>query len=475
MDEFFAKDPIGSFIQNQFVEKKGQKAVSLVSSVNQDKWKKVHLVTEKQIDQAIQSAYLSFLSFRQTTAYERAEILKKVASLLRCYKDKVARIITTEMGKTLRESYAEIEYSAGYFEWFAEEAKRVYGYSIPSHAPEKELNVHHEPVGVVGVITPWNFPVAMAARKVAPAIAAGCTAIVKPSPETPYSLLTVAAMFFEAGLQKGALSVLIGDEKKIGKKLLESPRVRKITFTGSTAVGKYLYRESAETLKKLTLELGGHAPVLVFDDADLDSAVEETVRAKFRNNGETCAAANRIFLQKGIEKEFISKLVKRVKKLKVRNPFLEEADLSTILHPLSLGRIPKHIKDAKEKGAKVVLQGQTPAHPTILTGCTSEMKIFQEETFGPTMALSTFKEDQEGVALANDTPYGLAAYVMTRCMEWARLCRKNLRFGFIGINDGIPSAPHVPFGGIKYSGFGREGGPSGIYEYLVEKFISQKF
>lgn len=250
MDEFSSKDPIGSFIQNHFVEKKGQKPISLISCVNQDKWKRVHHVTDKQIDQATQSAYLSFLSFRQTTAYERAEILKKVASLLRSYKDKVARIITTEMGKTIREAYAEIEYSAGYFEWFAEEAKRVYGYSIPSHTRDKELNVHYEPVGVVGIITPWNFPVAMDARKIATAIAAGCTAVVKPSPESPYSLLTVAAMFFEDGLQKGALSVLIGDEKKIGKKLLESPRVRKITFTGSTTVGKYLYRESADTLKK---------------------------------------------------------------------------------------------------------------------------------------------------------------------------------------------------------------------------------
>ena len=334
MDKFFQKSTLGSFYSNRFSTSK-KKAQPLYSIVTHKVIKKLHFASPSDVLRAIDSAKEGLDSLRKMTAYEKADLLQKAKNLLLKYKDSFSEIMTLEMGKTLQEAKDEIDYAASYFSWFSAEAVRLTGKLIPSQFPNKMLKVFHEPVGIVAVITPWNFPIAMAARKIAPAIAAGCSVIVKPSPEVPISLLSLAAIFQKIKAPKGIFNVLIGDEKMIGKKLMESNDIRKITFTGSTSVGKKLYAACSPTLKKATMELGGNAPLIVFEDADISKAVEHTLRAKFRNSGQTCVSCNRIFVQKSIFQKYVHLLLKKVKKLKVGNPFFDQNDLTSTLHPLS--------------------------------------------------------------------------------------------------------------------------------------------
>ncbi len=470
MDSFFNRETFGPFIDGEFDIEKNQihphHSIALRS-----KWKEIAHTTEADVTRAVD---LSVDSLKQLSAYERADILTRLATLVRENEEPLAKCITTEMGKTLRDAKAEVVYAANYFDWFAQEAVRVLGYSIPSRRG-KYVRVEHEPVGTVAVITPWNFPIAMAARKVGPAIAAGCSSIVKPSSDTPISMLAIAKLAQEAGLPPRALAVLPGDPHLISETLLADPRVRKLTFTGSTEVGIQLYSQCAHTLKKVTMELGGHAPVLVFASADLDRAVEETVDAKLRVSGQTCVCANRIFVEKAVLEPFLAKLERSLSLMKIGDPFDATTDLTSVLHPTSEKKVPEHIEDAIKKGAVCLLGGTHPYEPTLLTGIAKGMRLLEEETFGPVFPIATFDTEEEAIRQANDTPYGLAAYVFTQDMAQAQRVTKELDYGIIGLNDGLPTSPEVPFGGVKYSGFGREGGPRGIYEYLFEKAISLKY
>jgi len=454
---------------------KGNASIDLISPTSKRPWKMFSAAGQKEADSAILTAHEAFLQWRQTLAPHRANLLRTLAAMLVEERALFARVMALEMGKPLKEGIAEVEYAASYFDWFAGEAERLYGYTIPAAKPNKSLKLIYEPLGVVGIITPWNFPIAMAARKVAAALAAGCSCVVKPSPECPMSMLMMARLALDAKLPSGVFNVLIGDEQMIGKALLDSPLVRKLSFTGSTEVGRYLYQQSAQTLKKLTLELGGHAPVLVFDDASIERAVKGTMEAKFRNTGQTCIAANRILVQEGIFEDFLALLTKKTKELRAGDPLNEESDLSSVLHPASIEKVQAHVADAVEKGATLHLDPEELYEPKILTHITPEMKIFREETFGPVIAMMTFKTVDEGIALANDSEYGLAAYVFTESMQRASRATTALEYGIIGVNDGLPSTAEASFGGIKNSGFGREGGPTGLKEYLTEKYISIAF
>jgi len=430
---------------------------------------------EEGIGRSLEAAQKAFASWKNVPGSVRAQYLRRTAFLMRENREFLAELMAKEMGKPVTEGLGEVEYSASFFDWFAGEAERIYGMTVPSHHPYKSLMLVYEPVGVCGVITPWNFPLAMPARKIAAALAAGCTVAAKPSGETAASMLLFAHFFEKIGLPEGVFNVLLGDGKFIGKALLHSPIVRKISFTGSTEVGRHLYEHSAGTLKKLTLELGGHAPFLVFDDADLEIAVKEAVVAKFRNTGQTCVAANRFLVQKGIYDAFLERFTEAVKALQVGSPFDPATEVSTVLHPASEEKVRAHIDDALEQGAKALLKGKEPYEPTILTEVTPKMRIFREETFGPVAPITPFSTFEEGIALANDTPFGLAAYLCSSGLKQAHRAAAELQYGVIGVNDGLPSSAETSFGGVKQSGLGREGGPTGIYEYLVEKFVSVAF
>ncbi|WP_420421480.1 NAD-dependent succinate-semialdehyde dehydrogenase [Simkania sp.] len=381
-------------------------------------------------------------------------------------------MITHEMGKPLSQARIEADYTASYFVWYAEEAKRIYGMDIPSQYPNKRIQLRYEPIGPCAIISPWNFPLAMAGRKMAAAFAAGCPVIVKPSSDTPLSFILFGNLCLEAGVPKEALQILVGNGNMIGNALMNASLIRKLSFTGSCEVGKHLYQGSSVSLKKLTMELGGHAPLLVFNDADLEKAVDGAIASKFRQSGQTCVCTNRFFIQSKIYPKFLNRFVEKVQKLKVGDPFEETTDLSFALHPTSVEKAKRHIEDAVKQGAKSHLGAQEPHEPEILTDVTDEMLIFNEETFGPVAGITTFETVQEVLRRANQTPYGLAAYVFTEGLKQAEEVCAGLEFGVIGLNDGIFSSAQLPFSGIKASGFGREGGPHGIYEYLKEKVTS---
>lgn len=472
LTDYFEQKQCCSLINGQETVGLNLEPISLVSPVNKQEWKVLLPVGADEVAEAIAYAHSAYRKWAGTPAPARGKVLRSIADLMIEHKDLLAKAITTEMGKPIKESHAEVLYSAGYFSWFAGEAERIYGTSIPSQFPYKHLKIVHEPIGVCGFITPWNFPLAMASRKIAPALAAGCSAIVKPSPETPFTLLLLAKICQIAGAPDGTLNIVVGPEKEIGNALLDSPLVRKISFTGSTQVGIYLYGRSASTLKKLTLELGGNAPLLVFDDAAINQAVAGTVAAKFRNAGQTCIAANRIFIQEGIYAPFMDAFTEAVMKLQVGDPFDEKTDISWAIHPSAQEKVKLHVEDALARGAEAVLMSERSCEPKILSGITPGMRISSEETFGPVAAIAKFKSVEEGIALANASEYGLAAYIFTSSMKRANEAVSRLEYGIIGVNDGAISTPQASFGGMKYSGFGREGGPTGIYEYLIDKYIS---
>ncbi|WP_108259581.1 NAD-dependent succinate-semialdehyde dehydrogenase [Mangrovicoccus ximenensis] len=426
---------------------------------------------------AIAAAEAAQPAWAAKTAKERAAILRRWYELMVEHADELARILTMEQGKPLAEAKGEILYGASFVEWFAEEARRVYGDVIPGHAPDKRIVVVKQPVGVVAAITPWNFPNAMITRKAGPALAAGCAMVLKPAAQTPFSAIALAVLAEQAGLPPGLFSVVTGSAREIGGVMTSSPAVRKLTFTGSTEVGIELMRQSAPTVKKLALELGGNAPFIVFDDADLDAAVEGAIISKFRNNGQTCVCANRLYVQAGVYDAFAAKLAARLAELKVGDGMEDDTTFGPLIDAAAVAKVEEHIADARAKGAAVLTGGKphelggTFFEPTVLTGVTQEMAVAREETFGPLAPLFRFETDDEVVAMANDTEFGLASYFYTKDLARAWTVGERLEYGMVGINTGLISTAEAPFGGIKLSGLGREGSRYGIEEFTEIKYL----
>ncbi len=437
--------------------------------------------SEEEINKALQTGHEAFQSWKKTNAHERSRLLEKWSQLIQKNKLEIATVMTKENGKPLAESIGEVDYATSYIDWYAEEAKRLYGRTVPAHVDRKRLLVSKHPIGLVAAITPWNFPAAMMTRKAAPALAAGCTFIVKPAEETPLTTIRLTELAHEAGIPTDVIQCVNGKGRIVGKVFTDSPLVKKLTFTGSTPVGKALIKASADTVKSVTMELGGHAPVIVAKDADIDKAVEQTIVTKFRNAGQTCVCANRIIVHESIVDEFSTKLAERTKQLVVGNGLNENTDVGPVINEGSYEKIVHQIEDAVNKGAQVLAGAEYDVdentkcffvYPTILTNVTDEMEIMHEETFGPVAPITTFSEIDEAIDIANNTPYGLAAYFFTNDYRVGNYLFDNLDYGIIGWNDGAPSAAHIPFGGMKESGLGREGGTEGIEPYLETKYLS---
>jgi succinate-semialdehyde dehydrogenase/glutarate-semialdehyde dehydrogenase len=426
---------------------------------------------------AIEAANAAFSAWAGKLAKERGAILRRWYELQCDNKEDLALLMTSEQGKPLAEARAEVDYASSFTEFYAEEAKRVLGEIIPTPKKTGRMLVLKQPVGVVGAISPWNFPLAMITRKISPALAAGCTVVVKPAPETPLCALALAELAMRAGMPPGVLNVVTGDAAAIGGELTSNPVVRMITFTGSTEVGKLLMRQSADTVKKLSLELGGNAPFIVFDDADIDAAVEGALTSKYRNSGQTCVCANRILVQDGIYGRFAEKLAAAAAKLKVGSGTEEGVTQGPLITESAVAKVEAHVGDAVAHGAKVLTGGKRHAlgrtfyEPTVLIDVTPDMQIAQEETFGPVAPLFRFRDEKEAVALANGTPYGLAAYFYTRDLSRAWRVAEALEYGMIGVNEGIISSELAPFGGVKESGQGREGSHHGIDEFVELKYV----
>ncbi len=426
---------------------------------------------------AITAAEAAFKPWSRTLAKERARVLRRWYDLIIAHVDELALLLTKEQGKPLAEARAEVAYGAAFVEFNAEEARRVYGETIPSHKADARIMVTKEPVGVVAAITPWNFPVAMITRKVAPALAAGCTVVVKPAEDTPLCALALAELASRAGIPPGVFNVITArDPIAIGEVLTTDPRVRLVTFTGSTEVGRILMRQASSTIKKVALELGGNAPLIVFNDADLERAVSGALASKFRNAGQTCVCANRILVQAGIYDAFAARLVSEVAKLKV-GPGIDEGVMQgPLINAAAISKVEAHVADALSGGAAILTGGSRIARPgnyyqpTVLAGVTSGMLITREETFGPVAPLIRFETDDEAITIANDTPFGLAAYFFTRDLARAFRVSEALEFGIVGVNEGLTSTELAPFGGIKQSGLGREGSHHGIEEFLEMKY-----
>jgi succinate-semialdehyde dehydrogenase/glutarate-semialdehyde dehydrogenase len=428
---------------------------------------------------AIEAAARAFPAWRQKPAKERAQILRKWFELIMANQEDLARIMTAEQGKPLAETRGEVAYGASFIEWFAEEGKRVYGDVIPATLPGRRILVFKEPIGVVGAITPWNFPNAMITRKAAPALAAGCTFVIKPAGETPLSATALAELAHRAGIPAGVFNVVMGKKSSsIGAELTQNPLVRKFTFTGSTEIGKLLMRQCASTVKKVSLELGGNAPFIVFEDADLDAAADGAMLSKYRNMGQTCVCVNRILVQNGVYDAFAGKLAERVARLKLGDGMNEGVTQGPLINMGAVEKVESLIADAKAKGAKVAAGGKRAAlgasffEPTILTDVTPEMACAREEIFGPVATLFRFADEAEAVRLANDTEFGLAAYFYTRDMGRVIRVAEALEYGILGINEGIISTEVAPFGGVKESGIGREGSKYGIEDFLEIKYLA---
>jgi len=433
---------------------------------------------EAETKQAILAAEKAFTSWKQTSAHERAQLLKRWHALQIEHAEDLARLLTLEQGKPLAEASGEIRYGAAFVEWFAEEARRAYGGIIPGHASDKRILTLRQPVGVVAAITPWNFPNAMITRKVAPALAAGCTVIVKPAEDTPLSALALAVLAEEAGIPAGVFNVLpTSRPKEVGTALMESPVVRKLSFTGSTPVGKLLMKQAADTVKRISLELGGNAPFIVFEDADLDKAVAGAIASKYRNAGQTCVCANRIYVQASVVEAFTGKLAAAVAQLSVGNGWEEGIEIGPLINKKGLEKVERLLRDARAKGATIHTGGRphqrggTFFEPTVLGKITAEMDLHREEIFGPIAPVYSFETEAEVLRLANDTPFGLAAYFYDKNLDRVWRVAEGLEYGMIGVNTGMVSTPVAPFGGVKESGIGREGSRHGMDEYLEIKYV----
>lgn len=465
------------FIDGQWCDANDGSTFDVVNPATGERLGSVPHMGEQETRRAIEAANAAWPAWRKKTAKERSAILRRWNDLMLANADDLALIMTAEQGKPLTESKGEIAYAASFIEWFAEEAKRVAGDTLQSPWPERRLVVTKEPIGVCAAITPWNFPAAMITRKVGPALAAGCPIVVKPAELTPFSALALAVLGERAGLPKGVLSVLTGGSKAIGLEMTSNPAVRKLSFTGSTQVGRLLMQQCAPTVKKLSLELGGNAPFIVFDDADVDAAVEGAIASKYRNAGQTCVCANRLYVQDGIYERFAEKLVAAVGKLKVGNGVEPGVTQGPLIEEKAVAKVERHIADALSKGARLMMGGKRHElghsffQPTVLADVTPGMQVALEETFGPVAPLLRFKTEEEVIAMANDTEFGLAAYFYSRDIGRVWRVAEALESGMVGVNTGLISNEVAPFGGVKQSGIGREGSKYGIDEYLVIKYI----
>jgi succinate-semialdehyde dehydrogenase / glutarate-semialdehyde dehydrogenase len=466
-----------AYIDGQWVEADSRKSFAVNNPADDSILGSVPDMGAAETRRAIMAAERALPDWRARTGKERAAILRKWADLMMENQEDLAQLMTAEQGKPLSESRGEIAYAASFIEWFGEEAKRIYGDVIPGFTRDRRVIVLKQPIGVCAAITPWNFPAAMITRKAGPALAAGCTMVVKPAEQTPFSALALCELAERAGVPKGVYSCVTGDAQAIGGELTSNPTVRKLSFTGSTEVGKLLMAQCAGTVKKLSLELGGNAPFIVFDDADLDAAVKGAIVSKYRNAGQTCVCANRILVQDKVHDVFAEKLAGAVKALKVGAGAEEGTVIGPLIDPAGLAKVEDHVADAVSKGARVVLGGKrhqrggTFFEPTVLANVTTQMKIAREETFGPVAPLFRFSREEEAVAMANDTEYGLAAYFYGEDVKRIWRVAEALEFGIVGINEGIISTEVAPFGGVKESGFGREGSKYGIDEYLSIKYL----
>eukprot|EP00252_Welwitschia_mirabilis_P007671 TRINITY_DN1928_c0_g1_i1.p1 TRINITY_DN1928_c0_g1~~TRINITY_DN1928_c0_g1_i1.p1 ORF type:complete len:525 (-),score=135.63 TRINITY_DN1928_c0_g1_i1:233-1807(-) len=464
-------------IGGKWIDAYDGKSLPVFNPANEEFLSTVPNMGESETNDAISAAHDAFYSWSKTTAAERSKILRKWYELLMTHKDDLGKLMTLECGKPLKEGLGEVAYGAGFIEFYAEEAKRIYGDIIPPTMNDRRLLVFKQPVGVVGAITPWNFPLAMITRKVGPALAAGCTAVVKPSELTPLTALAAAELALQAGVPQGVLNIVMGNASVIGDTLLSSPQVRKISFTGSTAVGKKLMAAAAGTVKKVSLELGGNAPCIIFDDADLEVAVKGTLAAKFRNTGQTCVCVNRILVQDGICEKFSDMFASAVQSMRVGHGMDEGVAQGPLINLAALQKVEKHVEDALSKGAKALVGGKkhrlgfTFYEPTVLGDVDTNMLISREEVFGPVAPLFRFKTEAEAIKLANDTPFGLASYIFTESLSRAWRTSEALEYGLVGVNEGIISTEVAPFGGFKESGLGREGSKYGIDEYLEIKYV----
>lgn len=463
------------FIDGQWVASRDGKTTSITNPYDNSLLGTVPALTEPQVAEAITSATRAQRQWAKQTAATRAAVLRQWFNLIEQHADDLALLMTHEQGKALQEAKGEITYAASFVEWYAEEAKRSYGEIVPTHKADARILVSREPIGVVAAITPWNFPAAMVTRKCAPAFAAGCAVVLKPAPETPFTALALAVLAKRAGLPDGLLQVVTGDAVMIGQLLTESPLIRKLSFTGSTRVGKILMAQSASNVKKLSLELGGNAPFIVFDDANINAAVEGTMIAKFRNAGQTCVCANRIYVHDSIYEQFTAKLVDRVRKLTVGDGLVTGTQIGPLINDAAVNKVRSHIEDALEKGAKVAFGtlpevGSRLFIPHVLTEMSDDMLVAHEETFGPLAALFRFTSEDEVIERANRSHFGLAAYCYTQSHARAWRMSEQLESGIVGINEGLISTTVAPFGGVKESGLGREGAKQGLEEYQEVKY-----
>lgn len=429
--------------------------------------------------EAIACATAAFKTWKKSTGNERSRYLSKVVTLMRERREELAKVITSENGKPLPDAKGEVLSAIAYLEWYAEEAKRVYGDTLPASHADKHLMVLREPIGVCAAITPWNFPLSMITRKIAPALAAGCTVVLKPADQTPLSAIKVFECFHEAGIPKGVVNLIIGPAEEIGKEMTSNKDVRKLTFTGSTAVGKKLLRDSADTVKKVSMELGGHAPFIIFEDADLDTAVEGVLLTKFKNAGQTCISTNRIYVEESIAEKFGKRLAAKTAELKVGNGMEKGIDVGPVINRSAVKKIAAQVEDAVSHQAEILHGGKVYEEgngyfyePTVIQHATEEMLIATEETFGPIAPIFTFKTEEEIIERANHQEYGLAAYCFTKDMGRGLRMMRELEYGIVGINDPSPIVIQAPFGGVKESGIGNEGGKYGLMEYVEEKFVS---
>lgn len=466
------------FINNEWADAVNGKCFAVTNPANGETIANVADAGETETLQAIDAAQNAFEIWSKTPVKDRAVILKKWYQLILQHTDELALLLTTEQGKPLQEAKGEVQYGASFIEWFAEECRRVYGEIIPSPVAGKKFITIKQPVGVVAAITPWNFPVAMITRKIAPAIAAGCTVVLKPAEDTPLCALALAQLAKEAGLPAGVLNVITTSKAaEVGKVLTTHEAIKKVSFTGSTEVGRILMQQAASTVKKLSLELGGNAPVIIFDDADIDVAVRGTIASKYRNAGQTCVCANRILIQRNIYDAFMVKYKQAVAELKVGDGTKDGIEIGPLINEAAIDKVERLINDATTKGAEVIAGGGKHEagalfyEPTIITHCTKEMELSQEEIFGPVSAIYLFDSEEEAVRLANDTIYGLASYFFAKDINRVWRVAEQLQYGMIGVNEGIISFAEVPFGGMKQSGYGKEGSFYGIEEYMVTKYV----
>ncbi|MCZ4261689.1 NAD-dependent succinate-semialdehyde dehydrogenase [Limimaricola sp. G21655-S1] len=467
-----------AFLGGKWVAAKDGRTFDVTNPARGDVLASIADLSRDEIAQAIDIAHKAQKPWAARTGKDRAKILRRWYDLMMEHQEDLAILMTAEQGKPLAESRGEVAYGASFVEWFGEEAKRVYGETIPGHMPDKRITVIRQPIGVAAGITPWNFPNAMIARKVAPALAAGCSFVIRPASLTPLSALAMAVLAEEAGVPEGVFSVVTStSSSEVGKEFCENPKVRKLTFTGSTEVGRTLLRQAADQVMKCSMELGGNAPFIVFDDADLDAAVEGAIQCKFRNNGQTCVCANRIYVQTGVYDEFAKRLKVAVEKLRVGDGLSDGTDLGPLIEASAIDKVRDHLKDALDHGATLLTGGE--AHdlggqffqPTVVTGAKQGMKVAHEETFGPFAPLFAFEDEDEVIEMANDTIFGLASYFYAKDLSRVTKVAEALEYGIVGVNTGIISTEVAPFGGVKQSGLGREGSRHGIDDYLEMKYI----